>query len=145
MGVDRVFVDTNALVYAADAASPLHAVARRKLQDYADAGYEIWVNRQVFREYLVVMSRLMKAAGNYDSFALGNDIRRFEQQFQVAEESDLVTKELLARIEKYGVMGKAVHDCNLIAVMKIYGLTELLTHNTRDFNRYQEGIQLISL
>ncbi len=145
MAVERVFVDTNVLVYAANASSPFHAVARRKLQVYADTGSEIWVNRQVFREYLVVMSRLMQDAGKYDSFALGKDIRRFEQQFQVAEESELVTKELLTLIEKYEVKGKAIHDCNLIAVMKTYGLNELLTQNTGDFNRYQEGIRLVTL
>jgi predicted nucleic acid-binding protein len=145
MGADRVFVDTNVLVYAADAASPFHAMARLRLQDYADRGYEIWVSRQIFREYLVVMSRLLKEAGQYNPTALVGDVRRFESQFYVAEESDLVTKELLSLIETHAVSGKAIHDCNLVALMKTYGLTELLTLNTADFSRYQHDIQVVAL
>jgi predicted nucleic acid-binding protein len=35
-------------------------------------------------------------------------------------------------------MGVNVHDARLVAVMLVYGVKNILTFNTRDFNRYSE-------
>ncbi|WP_210391321.1 hypothetical protein [Synechococcus sp. PCC 7502] len=42
-------------------------------------------------------------------------------------------------------MGIQVHDAHLVAVMKVYGITHILTLNTVDFNRYAgEGIVAVN-
>ena len=55
--VDLVFVDTNVLMYAELTASPFHPQAVAKLAALRAAGHELWISRQVVREYLAGMSR----------------------------------------------------------------------------------------
>jgi hypothetical protein len=69
-----------------------------------------------------------------------------EQQFLVADETKDSTTVLLGLITQYGVMGKSIHDCNIVATIKTLGITNLITQNTADFNRYStEGFSLISI
>jgi len=53
---DRVFLDTNVLIYLANEDSPFHSSTLAKFKEVA-VGTEIWISRQVLREYGVVMSR----------------------------------------------------------------------------------------
>jgi predicted nucleic acid-binding protein len=54
---DPVFIDTNVLVFANTATAPLHAEAQAALQSYAASGAELWISRQILREYLATLSR----------------------------------------------------------------------------------------
>ena len=56
-GANAVFVDTNILVYANLTSAPFHADARRSISDLQSFGTDLWVNRQVLREYLAVVTR----------------------------------------------------------------------------------------
>ena len=53
-----VFVDTNILVYANLAHSPFHQLAVANLTTLDEQGTDLWVSRQILREYLAAMSRL---------------------------------------------------------------------------------------
>ena len=55
--VRRIFVDTNVLVFAAVPRSEAHHAARATLARLDREGAELWVSRQVIREYLAVMTR----------------------------------------------------------------------------------------
>ena len=50
--VNQIFVDTNILIYANVAGAPLHPPALAAIQQYQQAGAELWLSRQVLREYL---------------------------------------------------------------------------------------------
>ena len=54
---DPVFVDTNILVFANTATAPFHAEAQAALLSLATPGVELWISRQVLREYLATLSR----------------------------------------------------------------------------------------
>jgi predicted nucleic acid-binding protein len=54
---DRVFVDTNILVYANVASAPFHAEALQKLNDLWSAGAELWWSRQILREYFATLTK----------------------------------------------------------------------------------------
>ena len=41
--------------------------------------------------------------------------------------------------------GKQVHDANIVATMLIYGIPQILTHNTADFARFSELITVLPL
>jgi predicted nucleic acid-binding protein len=56
-GADLVFVDTNILIYANVTAAPEHLPAQARYDDLAKLGAELWVSRQVFREYLAALTR----------------------------------------------------------------------------------------
>jgi predicted nucleic acid-binding protein len=109
-------------------------------------GFELWISRQVIREYCVIVSRKMKDAGSYEPLRLISRVRQMEQQFLVADETSDSMNVLLGLISQYGIMGKSVHDCNIVATIKSAGITHLLTQNTADFSRYStEGFVLLSV
>ena len=54
---NSVFLDTNILVYASVPESPLHLVAINAIQSYEQSGTQLWVSRQVLREYLATLTR----------------------------------------------------------------------------------------
>lgn len=54
--VDAVFIDTNILVYANLAHSLFHHQAKRQMQLLDELGCELWISRQVLKEYLSAMT-----------------------------------------------------------------------------------------
>ncbi len=52
MAADPIFLDTNILVYATVAESPWYMIASQAITTRLVAGAELWVSRQVMREYL---------------------------------------------------------------------------------------------
>ena len=141
----KIFIDTNILVYANNTLSPLCATARTKLQDAFVNYSEVWVSRQVFREFAAVVTREMLAAGNVDFDKLEKTIRRFEQDFLTAEDSQSVTHRWLQLLKETNSAGKQVHDANITATMLIYGIDSLLTHNVADFQRFSQLITVVPL
>lgn len=134
--VDRVFVDTNILVFANTATAPLHVEAQAALQSLATSGAELWISRQVLREYLATLSRPQAFSSPIPAATLNADIGRFQSQFQIAEDGPAVTANLLALLATIPIGGKQVHDANIVATMQAHGLRRLLTHNTADFARF---------
>lgn len=49
--VEPVFVDTNILIHANDEDSAFHGYARTRLMELETSGCDLWINRQVLREY----------------------------------------------------------------------------------------------
>ncbi len=139
------FVDTNVLVFAASSGAPLHRRASEELRRRSDSGQELWVSRQVLREYLAALSRPQTFTKPKPARELVGDVRYFLSRFQVAEEGSTVTEKLLELIEKVEVGGKQIHDANVVATMLANGIPALLTHNVEDFARFSSLIRVISL
>jgi len=113
MVADPVFVDTNVLVFANTATAPLHTDAQTALQSRAGSGIDLWVSRQVFREYLAVLSRPQSFSSPVSTTTLAADIVRFQTQFRIAEDGPPVTVNLLALLASISIGGKQVHDATL--------------------------------
>jgi predicted nucleic acid-binding protein len=143
--VDPVFLDTNILVYANVASAPWHKETQARLNQLWDAGHPLWISRQVLREYLAVLTRPQTFSQPQPTAVVAERVRFFAKRFQVAEESDLVTENLLALVTTLEVKGKQVHDANIVAAMQAYGITHLLTHNSDDFKRYAHLITVMPL
>ena len=139
---DPLFVDTNILVFANTATAPLHAEAQAVLQAFAASGDELWISRQILREYLATLSRPQSFTAPVPAATLVADIRRFQAQFQIAEDGPAVTANLLTLLSTVPVGGKQVDDANIVATMQTCGLRRLLTHNTADFARFGAIIQV---
>lgn len=77
----NLFIDTNILVYANNSLSPFSTAARIKLNEAVTNYENLWVSRQVFREFAAIVSREMLAAGNLDFVKLGSVILQFERDF----------------------------------------------------------------
>jgi predicted nucleic acid-binding protein len=137
---DPVFLDTNVLIYLRQALSPFHANAVAKLAALSAAGHELWVSRQVLREYLASMSRPGVLTGIVPMGALVNDVRAFAGAYRMAEDGPAITTELLTLLTTVTVAGKQVHDANIVATMLAHGVRRLLTHNVADFTRFASVI-----
>ncbi len=72
-------------------------------------------------------------------------VRQFKAEFEIAGEDATVTALLLDLVNSRGAKGKQIHDANIVATMRRYGIPSLLTHNTADFTRYVPDINLLPL
>ncbi|NMG22107.1 type II toxin-antitoxin system VapC family toxin [Brasilonema bromeliae] len=142
---NSVFIDTNILVYANLALSPFHLQATERLQAIEEQGIELWISRQTLREYLAAMTRKGDLTGEISVSSLVEDVRYFSNRFRVAEDNFHVTERLLTLMEEILSGGKQVHDANIVATMLVYGIPQLLTHNTGDFTRFSELITVLPL
>jgi predicted nucleic acid-binding protein len=142
---NAVFVDTNILVYATFPGAPFHAAARARLNELDANGAVLWTSRQVLREFLSVTTRPGIVVPPPTSAALSQSVRQFEGTFQIADEDAGVTTLLLDLFRSRTIQGKQVHDANIVATMRRYGIQWLLTHNTSDFTRYAPDISVLPL
>jgi len=140
-----VFIDTNILIYANLAMSPFHRQAIERLQSLDEQRVDLWISRQTLREYLSGMTRQGELTGDIPVASLIADVRYFANRFRVAEDSLQVTERLLVLMEQVSIGGKQVHDANIVATMQAYGISQLLTHNVVDFNRFSEFITVLPL
>ncbi|HEX9988320.1 MAG TPA: type II toxin-antitoxin system VapC family toxin [Chloroflexia bacterium] len=143
-----VFLDTNVLVYATIHQSILHQEAQAAISDYKRKNVETWISRQVIREYLATLTRsnTFTSLGNPIPVAtLAAEVQLFGNQYRIAEDNRVVTRELLDLITMIPTGGKQVHDANIVATMLAYGIRELLTHNTTDFARFAPFINVVPL
>lgn len=139
------FLDTNVLVYAASLRAPLHQRAVEELRKRHESKQDLWISRQVLREYLVTLSRAQTYSNPRSLQDLAGDVRYFLSHFLVADEGPAVTEKLLELIEQTGTSGKQIHDANIVAAMLVHGVTELLTNNPGDFARYSGVIRVVPL
>ncbi len=142
---DPIFVDTNILVFAGAISAPLHALARQAIFSLEVAGVELWISRQVLREYLATLTRPQTYAAPRAVPFLVSDVRSFERRFHVAEDRPEVTSHPLSLLEQIPLGGKQIHDANIVATMQAHGIRRLLTHNTADFARYTGLITVVPL
>lgn len=142
---DPMFVDTNVLIAANVASHPKHAPALQRLKDLASAGADLWISRQVLREYLATLTRPQTFSVPQPVSLLQTQVVYFQNQFKVADDTASVTANLLALLVAIPVGGKQVHDANIVATMQVYGITQLLTDNTTDFARFEPTITVVPL
>ena len=140
---DKIFFDTNILVYLSSQESPFHLRVLEKVKELFDK-YEIWISRQVLREYAVVMTNSSLLQKPLSSDEVEKDLEKWGSIFRVADEIEETTINLRKLIVLFDVKGKNIHDANIIATMKTYNIERLFTLNLKDFKRFNE-IRLIQI
>jgi len=143
-GANRVFLDTNLLMYAVIPESPRYFHARGILQRLEQSDAEAWVSRQVLREFLAGMSRPQVFAGGFSASDMLTAMLEYERQLFVAEDHALVTEQLCLLIEKVPSGGKQIHDANIVATMLAFDIPQLITYNLDDFRRFSGLISVSS-
>lgn len=144
-GADRLFLDTNVLVQATQVTAPLHTMSRQAVETADARGAEIWISRQVLREYLAVLSRPQTYTAPLAPALLAARVEQFEAQFRVADEDVRITQQLIALLQHIPTGGRQVHDANIVATMLVHGIDHLLTHNAVDFVRFAAYITLVPM
>ena len=72
-------------------------------------------------------------------------IETFSNQFHVADDTEAVSTQLVSLIDSCKIGGKQVHDANIVATMLANEIPCLITHNTKDFKRFDSLITLETL
>jgi len=134
---DSVFLDTNILVYLANEDSPYHSKVLGRFKELLDDS-ELWVSRQVLREYAVVMTRADIIERPLSPREAALDMGKWESLFHVADETEEVTEILKGLVERYKLRGKIIHDANIVATMMANSIAKLFTLNVGDFKRFSE-------
>ncbi len=142
---DPCFVDTNLLVHAKITSAPLHRRAVRALDGLLRSGVDLWISRQVIREYLSVLSRPQSFTQPLPAAELRLDVEELSTRFRVADEDERVTEQLLGLLDRFPTGGRQVHDANIVATMLVYHIRRLLTHNVADFARFASVIEVVPL
>jgi predicted nucleic acid-binding protein len=141
----KAFVDTNILLRATITQFPLHTQAKSLVDSYLDVGSELWISRQVIREYINQASRPQVFMNPMTFEQVDTQYRAMRILFKIADETEAVTTQLLALLKEYPTGGKQVHDTNIVASMLVSGIDTLLTLNISDFKRFEDKIKLITL
>lgn len=137
---EPVFLDTNILVYASWQAAPLHAVARKRLDQLETAHTPLVVSRQVFREYLATLNRPVTGI---QLATLITEVRAFTTRYRILDENDAVIEQLLDLLA--AGTGRRTYDTNIVATMLVGGVSHLLTNNPADFAPFADRITVLPL
>ena len=141
----KAFVDTNILLRTYHDTLDHHTDAKALVYSFADAGVDLWISRQVIREYLVQATHPRTLAGPEPLDQTLKRVASLQDGFMVADETPEVTDQLLELLRTYPTRGKQVHDANIVATMLVNGVDTLLTMNVADFQRFHDRINLIPL
>jgi len=132
--MDTCLLDTNILLYLANAAAPEHAAAKASVTRMLASGDRLTVAPQVLFEFWSVATRPVSANGLGWSVAQTHTaVDGFRSRFAALAEPPEVVDLWLDLVVSHELKGKRVHDAHLLATMKANGLTRLLTFNATDF------------
>lgn len=144
MGDKALFVDTNILVYANVIETPFHEQALAAINTAHQENRVIWISQQVVREYLVTLTR-PQAFDNLPKEIVLEQVTQFIKKLEVADDTPSVSEKLLELLADFKVGGKQIHDANIVATMLAYEIPCLLTHNVKDFKRFESIIEIESI
>ena len=141
--VDRFFCDTNVILRAYHNAFPQYVTVKATFDNLLENGSELWISRQVIREYLVHLTHPRTFETPFSAEKAIQQVRNVLKICSVADETHMTTRILLTLIRDYPVSGKQIHDANIVATMLANGIDNVLTLNAADFNRYADKIRVI--
>jgi predicted nucleic acid-binding protein len=141
----RAFVDTNVLLRSLHPSIALYAEADALVVKARQDGYELWVSRQIIREYIVQATRPGVFDVPLNAKEVTEKVQAIRSTFRVADETDAVTDQLLELLNDFPSGGKQIHDANIVATMLVYDISTLLTQNVHDMKRFSTKITIIPL
>lgn len=97
----------------------------------------------MIREYLVQVTHPRTFAMPLTSEQARQQVYNILRTCSVADETSATTRILLMLLRDHGLVGKQIHDANIVAAMLTNGIDTLLTLNTADFQRYTDRIRLL--
>jgi len=138
----RAFLDTNIVLRLVNSGLAEHSQVQRLVQTVRDENRELWISRQVIREYLVQVTRPGVLAVPLSGEQVRIHIQTLKLLFKVADETEATTDQLLALLEEFPSGGKQIHDANIVATMLVHNIDTLLTINVADLKRFASKIDI---
>jgi predicted nucleic acid-binding protein len=123
----RVFIDTNILLRATVQRMPLHSECNDLIMQLWSDNSEIWISRQILREYLVQVTHPRTINPPLSLAEVYKQVEKIRSLFRIADDTDSVTTHLMALLRTHPTGGKQIHDANVIATMLAYEISTLVT------------------
>lgn len=141
----RIALDTNILLDATDESRPWHPLARSVFHTLSLIKAQPILGTQVIREYLVVATRPEKhnGLGLGIQEAAGN-IAEFCKRASLVGETPASSSLFCRWAVQFQVVGKKLHDLQLLATIHQAGIRTLLTSNPGDFPP-NAGVSIVTL
>jgi predicted nucleic acid-binding protein len=140
-----VFLDTSLIVAATVEVHPSYATAAEYVDNIIADGGALYISPQVCREFLVVLTRQPVSGRVFTVAEAHLALSVWMTGCTVLEEGEAVLSECLALGKQFQVRGKQVHDCNIVATMRVHAIGALATRNPADFKRYAEVIEVVAV
>ncbi|MEA2627275.1 MAG: hypothetical protein QOD06_3320 [Candidatus Binatota bacterium] len=134
----RALLDTNVVVHAAVRGSPLHLAAARILDRALRERGVYCIAPQVLIEFAAVATRRRFVDPPLDP----RDVERMVDRLYRSRRLSKIyprrgtVRRAIREGGALGVTGAAWYDCFLAATMRDAGVTEIVTENVTDFDRY---------
>ena len=135
-------VDTNLLLRFAVRSDPRHGLARTAVRKLRGQGHTLQTNSQNCIEFWNVATRPADRNGlGLTPAEADRLLRLIERLFPRLPDAPALYTEWRRLVVTFAVSGVQVHDARLVAVMKVNGISRVLTFNVQDFVRYaSDGI-----
>lgn len=141
-----ILVDTGILLRLVIPADALHTEVRRSIKILRSRGERLVSLTQNISEFWNVCTRPAAARGGY-GFTVdeaARKVRLLERLISIKPDSDAAYQEWKNLIVAHAIKGAKAHDARIVAAMKTYGITHLLTLNGNDFKRFHNSITVIT-
>jgi predicted nucleic acid-binding protein len=131
-------IDSNVFLRAAKRNDPDRQLALDAIRKLRANKEDLCYTTQVLVEFWNVCTRPAHARGGLGLSLQMTErkARLIEKRFRLLTESLATHQEWRRLVSNHSVSGVEVHDAMLAAVMRVYGVTHLLTFNKDDFKRY---------
>ena len=131
--------DTNILLRFTNANDPEHELVAIALRSLRIQGETLAYAQQNRREFWNVCTRPLANNGlGYTTTEARERLAEVDAVFTRLPDHPQYGPEWDRIVTQYGVIGRAVHDAQLVASMLTHGITQILTLNIADFVRYVE-------
>ena len=137
-----VLADSGVLLRLLQRTDPDHSFVRQALRILRGRGDTIVVSSQNIAEFWNVCTRPPSARGGLGLTIVETDrrLRLVERVFEVIPDSATTYAIWRQLVTDHNVMGVQVHDARLVAWMRAWGISHVLTLNPGDFARYQPDV-----
>lgn len=136
--------DTNISLRRVNVNDPEHSLVKHAVTALLSRGETLYYTQQNRREIWNVCTRPISKNGLGLTIVEASAWLTGVDQFAVRLPDTLASGPEWDRlVVRYQVMGKAVHDAQLVASMRVHGITHLLTLNVADFARYASEITVV--
>lgn len=132
-------VDTNVLLRIAEVESPMHPAALDAIFVLKSQGIRLCIVSQNLVEFWVAATRPISSNGlGLSANQAIQEMQKLKILFLLNDDRPEVFSTWEQLIQRYQVMGNQAHDTRLVAAMLVHEISQILTFNVQDFQRFTE-------
>jgi predicted nucleic acid-binding protein len=138
-----ILLDTNLLVRITNSADPQCALSRAAIHKRLTQRDRLIIFPQNLYEFWAVATRKPgPPPSGQNGLGMTTDqasqwLSFFQRRFALLSDRHDLLARWHERVRAHGITGFRSHDARLVAAMDTYGITELLSFNSRDFRVFQ--------